>query len=71
MYFTFIDGNEDGIFSLDAASGDLTLAKSLLHITPLSYSLTIQANDSVNIKEMTLAIEVATGTQINKMTIVL
>ncbi|XP_053372513.1 protocadherin Fat 4-like [Mercenaria mercenaria] len=58
--YSFTGGNSDGVFSIDSASGNVTIINALEPDTRLNYMLTIQANDSVNSVTLNLTVNVIT-----------
>ncbi|XP_053372968.1 protocadherin Fat 4-like [Mercenaria mercenaria] len=59
--YSIIGGNTNDVFSIDAVSGNLSLAKLLNSFDDLSYLLIVQANDSVNVGTQSVNVTVVTA----------
>lgn len=58
LTFSIMDGNADAVFSLNAASGELSLAQALDSEAPNTYLLTVQVSDGQGTAEAAITIAV-------------
>ncbi|XP_053372975.1 protocadherin Fat 4-like [Mercenaria mercenaria] len=65
IQYVITDGNTDGFFSINLTDGTVTLEKEFNSTTSLEFNLTLQANDTVNVGELILTVNVITVPVIN------